>query len=506
MVIWKMSPEEKLRIHLVAINPDRYSLPIGYLHCALSHNSRVGHRIDVRSFVYDVDQLSSPYFDFSTIIFELTKDTPGIIGWSTYLWNQSIILDLSRIISRIYPRIRMVFGGPQFRAVTESWDLFPRNSIFVLGEGERTLIEIAEAVLNESPIEGIEGTAVRISDGWKMLVQKEPIDLEELESPFQHGIVEFGNTDGIVAYSTSRGCIYRCGYCQWGDGLGLRYFPLDVVQKDLDELRKHKIERIWFVDSLFGADEGRYSQVLDWLQDWPNDCSFSFETRAEFVTQQIAEKMAKLNVEWIALGVQSINEKILAEVNRYELFEDVRKGVERLVSAGIKEDSIHLDIIFGLPGDSVEGMHMTVNTLNSSFPNATIFFEVLRVLPGTAIKKQAEDENWVVNSAERFYEVVESPHISFSNIVSIKKMGLGLDFLQMPRVRSLLRGKKWQMNMTYSELCLAVGSNLWEHGFGRTHEYERFSKMEKLLDSYSSLDSMICELEIALGMESSPKE
>ena len=61
--------------------------------------------VDIRIFKYPKDLLEA-----------IKKNQPDIIGFSSYIWNQVLNLNLVNYIKEIYPNIIIVFGGPTIRS------------------------------------------------------------------------------------------------------------------------------------------------------------------------------------------------------------------------------------------------------------------------------------------------------------------------------------------------------------------------------------------------------
>ena len=82
-----ISIAENIKVNLIAINPEGYSLFLGYLHAALIKNKELAEKLEVKSFVYDIDEVSSPFYDFTNLIIEILGNNPNIIVILVYCWN-----------------------------------------------------------------------------------------------------------------------------------------------------------------------------------------------------------------------------------------------------------------------------------------------------------------------------------------------------------------------------------------------------------------------------------
>jgi len=492
----------KYKVNLVAINPKGYSLSLGYLHAALIKDKKLSKKLEVRSFVYDIDEVSSPFYDFTNLLIEILDNDPDIIVILVYCWNFELTKKIVETLFYIKPQLKIILGGPQFYKGNFLENFSYENIYIMLGEGEDTLPTLVNSLTLGESIAKLQGIAFRDGGKWVINPRKSPVDLTKVPSPIQEKVLIY-DPEKLILYSTSRGCLYKCSYCLyhcsdcvWNDGFGLRYFPLEVVKKDLEILIKSGAKRIWFTDSIFGADEQRYCEILDHLIKWGNNCKFAFETRAEFLTPNLISRFSKINIEWIAIGIQSLSCKALRYTNRTCNTEKIIKKIDELRKVLKNPEVIHLDIIFGLPGDSLIGVCKTIDWLYNKLPDVTFYFGMLRVLPGTPVWEQALEENWCINSPSQFYELIKNKDFNFQDIITLKNIGLGLDFLQLKSSRAWAKKIISETGMNYSDLCISVGKYLRSKGYGKYHETYRYGQFEKILDRnlqliYRDLENMI---------------
>ena len=86
--------------------------------------------------------------------------------------------------------------------------------------------------------------------------------------------------------------------------------------------------------------------------------SFPSEVRPEFVTKQILEMFrGYVANETLQIGIQSSSNRILALSNRKHTVEQGLKAVSDSLDTGFVP---HVDMIFGLPGETLEELHKSV--------------------------------------------------------------------------------------------------------------------------------------------------
>lgn len=85
---------------------------------------------------------------------------------------------------------------------------------------------------------------------------------------------------------------------------------------------------------------------------WRTDAEWTVEANPETVTDEIARALVDAGVNRVSIGCQSFDPMLLKALERWHDPASVPRAVERLRSAGI--DNINLDLIFAIPGESME--------------------------------------------------------------------------------------------------------------------------------------------------------
>ncbi|MFC1696837.1 B12-binding domain-containing radical SAM protein [Nanoarchaeota archaeon] len=100
------------------------------------------------------------------------------------------------------------------------------------------------------------------------------------------------------------------------------------------------------------------SPTLEFLEEFlehrPNDLKdvqFRFYGNFEYITPRYAEVLKELNTFELFLGLESVNDQILANIGKQHRREDIEKGIDVLTEKGI---FLHLPFMYGLPGETEE--------------------------------------------------------------------------------------------------------------------------------------------------------
>ncbi len=299
----------------------------------------------------------------------ILKHSPDCIGFSIYVWNRTLTLELATILKQTHPEITLFAGGPE---VTTNLD----SSIdFILpGESEETIITAMNHLL-----EG--GSPNDISK----LITPAPIEnISLLPSPFLDQTLNPADYSGML-WELSRGCPFKCDFCFEARGTeGIRRFPLDRIRAELQLFAKSNVEQVFVLDPTFNYNQDSAKEILQLIIDEAPDICFFFEIRSEFVDAEMAKLFALINCS-LQIGIQSASDEVLKNINRSIDLDDFENKLHPLHEAGV---AYGFDLIYGLPGDTLAGFCDSLDFALCLIPNHVDIFP-LTVLPGTRLHETA---------------------------------------------------------------------------------------------------------------------
>jgi len=313
----------------------------------------------------------------------LLRDGPDILGFPVYLWNRSLVLDIISLIKTKNPLIPILAGGPEVTAAPLPFLNESGITCVMQGEGEVMINPVLEALSRNIPIPGIPGV-------WtKTLIPEGPAycgDLNSLVSPILSGALDLRANNGLL-WELSRGCPFACEFCFESKGSGkVRYFSLGRVRKELEMIRDFGVSQVFVLDPTFNVNKKRVMTILDWIMELTPSTYYYFEVRTEFLDEESAAAFASIPCT-LQIGLQSSDPEVLRLMNRHFDPDSFREKVALLSNAGV---SFGLDLIYGLPGDTLAGFRNSLNYTIAMEPNHLDLFP-LAVLPGTVLFERKEE-------------------------------------------------------------------------------------------------------------------
>lgn len=297
-----------------------------------------------------------------------------VAGLSLYSWNAARLLAAAEALKAAAPSTLVVAGGPVASAEPERVLEYREGravDLAVAGEGEAAMADIVAALMaGEAP-----GGPV---------IRRAFADPKALPSPWLDGTLDPGRWGG-AAIELTRGCPYRCAFCYESKGEGrLRRFPLETVAAELELFRKSGVEEVFVLDPTFNADPRRMAEALKIFRDRGRGLRFVVELRAETLDRSQASLLSSIDCS-VQLGLQSSDPAVLALVDRKLDPDAFARKTALLDREGVVWG---LDLIYGLPGDSLAGFRRSLDYALGLGPNHIDVFR-LAVLPGTALRDRA---------------------------------------------------------------------------------------------------------------------
>jgi anaerobic magnesium-protoporphyrin IX monomethyl ester cyclase len=361
------------------------------------------------------------------LLWRLFKADADVILFSCYIWNTELSLKLASDLKQISPTTFIVLGGPEVSfGAFEMMVQHRAIDCIVRGEGEETCSELLRALQEGTPFDEITGLTFREGEEIVANPDRHPISLlDTIPSPFSAGLADLEKP--LVYYETSRGCPFSCAFCMSSIESGVRSFSMERIKQDLGILLERRVQTVKFVDRTFNFNAARANEIWRYILEHNCSSKFHFEIAADLLTDDNLALLAEVPEEMFRfeIGVQSGAEETLAKVERKSSLEKVYQNVRRL-----KEETrvtVHLDLVAGLPGESLQGFLASLQSL-FSLNSDHVQVEALKVMKGTRMRSIARKEHYAYQEAPP-YKVLRTPWLSFPEIRRIDTISRLVDLI-----------------------------------------------------------------------------
>lgn len=331
----------------------------------------------------------------------LLESPPAILALYANLMTKRNVIDLLRFI-RKEPTLKdtvVVLGGPDVTHNTENY-LQAGASVVVVGEGEETMLEIAQTVKagNRDEFGHVAGVVYQNAEGQiiRTGTRAKIKDVDELPIPARHKIDlhaylnAWKNKHGqnAVSVSTQRGCPYTCRWCSTAVyGQSYRRRSPENVCDELENLRaNYDFDTVWFVDDVFTVSHKWLTAFRDELERRNLKVPFECITRADRLTEEVIGVLRACGCFRVWIGAESGSQRIIDAMDRRVEVGQVREMIRAARRNGIQAGTF---IMLGYPGETEADIEETVEHLKSSNPD--IFtITVAYPIKGTGLYEEVE--------------------------------------------------------------------------------------------------------------------
>lgn len=196
----------------------------------------------------------------------------------------------------------------------------------------------------------------------------------------------------IPVFLPQAGCPHQCAFCNQHTISGTRHRVNDrtmfsaAVEQFLSYRRPaHGVTQLAFFGGNFlGLPAGRISRCLDWAATYVqrgDADSLRFSTRPDTISPETLAQIRDYPVRTVELGVQTMDDAILARSQRGHNAADTRRAVSHLKAAGYE---IGLQLMTGLPGDNFDKAIATTEAIIGMAPAFVRIYPTL-VLAGSPL-------------------------------------------------------------------------------------------------------------------------
>ncbi len=185
-------------------------------------------------------------------------------------------------------------------------------------------------------------------------------------------------------------CHAKCAYCDFYSlaRMDLADSYVRSVLKEYssrkNELGDHRVNTIYFGGGTPSAlSDNQLRTIIDSLPSTASE--LTIEVNPEDVSASRAENWLKMGFNRVSMGVQSLVDSELQAVRRRHSSEEALEAIRNLRSAGFC--NISCDLIYGLPGQTLESFETSLNLLLSENIEHLSAY-ILSYEPGTLLERQ----------------------------------------------------------------------------------------------------------------------
>ncbi|RGD75539.1 B12-binding domain-containing radical SAM protein [Anaerofustis stercorihominis] len=401
-----------MKVTLVGINSaySHTNLAVYYL-----LNNSIPKGVDTGVKQYNINMLEE------NVIEDLFYEKSDVYIFSSYIWNIEYVLKVASSLKKT-TNAKIVLGGSEVSFNAKNYfDKYDFIDYILAGEGEEITYDLLNGINNNKKI-SIENLFDKNSKDYTYI--KKHIDFNKVIFPYKNvNMEDFQNK--IIYYESQRGCPYNCSYCLSELDKSLRFRDLNKVKEEIMFFIDNNIPLVKFIDRTFNADNKRAKEIIRFILRNSKHTKFHFEVCANLLDDEIIELLgsAPNDMFQLEIGLQSINEHTIKEINRTTDTEKIGINVLKL----LKNDNvhIHLDLISGLPYEDLNSFKESFNFAYNLKPHM-LQLGFLKILHGTMMEKKKKDYDLKYNDFTP-YEILSNKWLSYEDISNLKNIEFLVD-------------------------------------------------------------------------------
>lgn len=408
-----------MRILLVVYDNDSFinEFPIGlaYIAAALRNEN---HNV----VVYNQDQF---HYKDKHLTEYLNENEFDIIclGVIAGYYQYRKLLKLSEAIKKSINRPFYVIGGHGPSPEPEFFLRKTQADAVVIGEGEITIVELMNALINKAPLQDVKGLAFR--EGDKVIINERRQLIKDVDSiplpaydlfPMNYykliRMPHCNNSDFILPMLSGRGCTFKCNFCYRMDK-GFRPRSNESIIEEIKFLKqKYGVTYIAFYDELLMSSAKRTKMLCkDFIKEELN-IKWNCNGRLNFATPEVLQLMKQSGCVFINYGIEAMDDQILKNMDKVLTTKQIIEGIEATLDSGI---SPGFNIIFGNIGENENTLKKGVEFLLKYDDGAQMrTIRPVTPYPGSPLYYYAIEKG-LLKDCEDFYE---NKHIN-SDLMSI---------------------------------------------------------------------------------------
>ncbi|MDO8629633.1 MAG: radical SAM protein, partial [Phycisphaerales bacterium] len=308
-----------------------FNPPLGILSLAGYLEERAAFPLDL----LDAQPRGYTYDQLEEILHSRHADVVGITAMTFTLID---VFKTIRVVRRVMPTAKIVLGGPHVHLYPNETIRHPEVDFLLQGEGEVAFLHLLNNLDNPAAWPHIKGLVYKDDDGRIINngIAASTENLDELGMPARHllNVGDYtsllGRDNVITTMFTSRGCPYRCTFCDRPYSPVLSGFRCRSAKHVADEMElclSLGIKEAFIYDDTFTVRRDRVFELCDEIKR--RGIRFRWDVRAHVntMTPDLLRRMKQAGCDRIHYGVECGNDRMLKVIKKNTTVAKVREVI-----------------------------------------------------------------------------------------------------------------------------------------------------------------------------------
>lgn len=205
---------------------------------------------------------------------------------------------------------------------------------------------------------------------------------------------------------------------------------------------------------------------------------YSIEVDPRKVDRQTVKLLAELGFNRMSIGVQDVDPTVQLAVNRIQSLEETQVVVDAAREFGFK--SVSVDLIYGLPGQSVDGFNRTLDAVAQLSPDRLSIYNYAH-LPGHFKPQRRIDENQLP-SPDAKLQILQS---AIQRLTDSGYVFIGMDHFAKPEDELAIAQRQGRLHRNFQGYSTYADADLLAFGVSAISKVgPTYSQNFRTLDDY----------------------
>ena len=326
--------------------------------------------------------------DLASELDKINPDETLFVGISSMTAQLPSAVKAASIVRGKYPSLPIVWGGVHATLFPEESCADSLVDIVVIGEGEYTCLELAEAFSGLKEINAIKGIVYKNIEGKTIFTGNRNhheldtlpfpnYELYNLDDYLYRAVIDKENIKNrklarMLSIHSGMGCPYKCTFCinttVYRDGKYYTKSPYrgKSATRLLDEIEillgKYKVDFIDFVDENFLVDKNRFFKFMDGIEERKLKFTWFLGGRANYfnphyLTDDVIARASDLGCVMSGAGAESGSQRVLDFLKKGITVEQIENAARMLNKHHIVGE---FSFMIGLPHETSDDMLKTI--------------------------------------------------------------------------------------------------------------------------------------------------
>ena len=354
---------------------------------------------------------------------------------TTFYVESGPISQIAEIVREHSPDTRIIVGGPHIYNICEAVDAGTQDylfkgvgaDIFVFdSQGETALAAILEKLrVSDMPDLSTVPNLIYSLDGGAFKHTERQIEDNDMDqNVVDWSLFPEDFYTPTVQLRTARSCAFKCAFCRYpAVGGPLKLNSVDIVMHQLQHLKQGGVKNVVFIDDTFNVPLPRFKELCRAMIDSNLGINWYSYFRCSNSDDEAFDLMARAGCKGVFLGIESGDQTILNNMDKYAKVEKYKNGIMNLKARDI---ATFCAFIVGFPGETEQTVQNTIEFLDESAPmffSTGVFYYDNKApvgrkaeqfdLKGGGFNWRHRTMNWqgAVEQANRMYQSVQGATI-----------------------------------------------------------------------------------------------